>query len=352
MKAAVAGQGQHGPLGRGQLGPDRHRQGAAQAAVADRHQPRARRGHRQQVVGGVHRLGRVPGDDPVVAAAPGRAPPAAAGSARSRAAGPAPRAPRRTAAAARPSTSPCPPAAADSPAAPPPAPEAWRRRRRAGATSGGPPAAELLGVDVDADQAAERQRLAQAPQLKVGELGAHQQRGVGLAQQIGDRREAERRPKAQRVVVGHRAPRVDRQADRRVERSRQRQRLGTGVPRAAAEQDQRALRARPAARRREPRRRGRHGAVGGRRGPGGQRRRALEHVGRDGDVDRARARGARTPDGPSEHVGQLVGILDRVAERGDLVHQRLLIGKVVDLAEVALAAGTAPEMTSIGIESW
>ena len=80
------------------------------------------------------------------------------------------------------------------------------------------------------------ERLGQAPQLEVGQLGAHQQHRVGVAQDGVDRREAQRRAEAQRVVVVDRAAAVDRQADGRADAPRDLQRgvAGVGAPRRRA----------------------------------------------------------------------------------------------------------------------
>ena len=156
---------------------------------------------------------------------------------------------------------------------------------------------ELRGVDVDPDQAAEVQRLAQAPQLEGGQLSADQQRGVGLTQQVGNRIEAERRAQTELVVGRHGSARVDREPDRRAE---------LGAPASA-----------PAGRR--PWRRRRAAGAGGEPPPAAPRRgrpppREPTISGRAGGSGRASAAGwARTSTGiamctgrgrrEAEHVG-------------------------------------------------
>ena len=94
---------------------------------------------------------------------------------------------------------------------------------------GGVAAVELARVDVDADDAVQLERLAQAPQLEVGELGPGEQHRVGVAQDAVDGREAQRRAEAQRVVVVDRAAAVDRQADGRADAPGDLQRGVAGV---------------------------------------------------------------------------------------------------------------------------
>ena len=180
-----------------------------------------------------------------------------------------------------------------------------------------------------------------------------QQRRVGVAQQVRDRREAQRRSQAQRIRVGHRAAGVDRQADRRGERARDRERLrpGVGAPPPSNTSGRRAPASSDAARATPAR-------VGDRRrrrpaGPAGERRPALDHVERQRDVDRARPAGPEHLARPVDDLRQLVGIRDGVAEGGDRSTAAPADrGGRGSRRGRAAPAGTAPETTSIGIESW
>ena len=187
--------------------------------------------------------------------------------------------------------------------------------------------------------AVQLERLAQAPAVELGELGAGEQHRVGVAQDAVDGREAQRRAEAQRVVVVDRAAAVDRQADGRAEPPGDLQRGVAGVGGAAAEQDQRALRRREARRRRVERLR-----VGDRRAGGRGDRHASRRRRRRAAARRAGSRCAPAAGGPRRRRPSARPSDRRAAPPGrvtvwlnavTLREQALLVGQVVDLAQAA-----------------
>ena len=317
---------------RGELGADRHRQRAAQAAVADRHEPRAAAVQRQAVVGGVARASSSRRDDAV-----GRQRRVErrddVGEVRdARAAtrcGPRTSATRASALATRSS-----PGGGERRGERRRASRPRRRAARSRPGSGGRAGRGSMSTRMTPCSSS---GALEAPELEVGELGAGEQHGVGVAQDAVDGREAQRRAEAQRVVVVD-APRpLIVRPSGRADAPGDRQRGVAGVGGPAAEQDRAgAPPPRGARPRASTRLRVGDAAAGGRGDRAWSRRRRRRAAARRARSRCAPGRGRAEPKTSSARPrtdGSSAGSVTEWLNGGDLREQALLVGQVVDLAE-------------------